>query len=72
MNDQFLRDANGQPIGRLSVDDSGEQRLSGQHGNYLGRYNPATNITSSATGQTVGFGNQLLALLSTPKPKSSR
>ena len=60
----FLRDSNLDLLGRLERRSDGSEWITQYPDNqYVGRYDPGTNMTWDVNGNFVGFSNLLTALL---------
>jgi hypothetical protein len=60
----FLRDSHNENVGRLERRSDGSQWITRYPDNqYVGRYDPSTNMTWDVYGNFVGFGNLLASLL---------
>jgi len=57
-----IKNLRGQVIGHTETKEEGLVAFD-THGNMVGSYNPKTNTTYSKDGRSLGFGNQLAALL---------
>ena len=64
MSAQDLRDKNGNRIGKLETQSSGEVVLRDHNGSRRGTYDPRMNVTRDHNGNLVGKGNLLVSLLS--------
>lgn len=62
MPNQILRNSRGAKIG--TIKSRGDKlEIYGSRGQYLGRYDPRTNLTHNSKGGKVGYGNLLAMLL---------
>ena len=60
----FLREPNGEPAGRLERRSDGSEWITQYpDGQWVGRYDPHTNMTWDINNNFVGYGNLLTALL---------
>ena len=62
-NIQVLKDGGGRVIGKLYIENSGDQRLENEGGRVLGRYKARNNKTEDCGGRIIGSGNILTTLL---------
>lgn len=63
-DDGFLRDSNNQFTGRLERRSDGSEWITQLSDNqYVGRYDPGTNMTWDVENNLVGYGNLLTSLL---------
>lgn len=59
----YLRDSQGNVIARIETLYNGDQQIYNMHGNLLGSFRVASNITIDVHGNLTGYGNLLLTLL---------
>ena len=64
MNDQELRNPQGQLLGKIKMLSTGKLEIRNASGQLKGTYDPKSNETRNASGQLFGKGNLLAALLS--------
>ncbi|MBH55817.1 MAG: hypothetical protein CMJ82_01370 [Planctomycetaceae bacterium] len=63
MANQILRDNRGRVLGMMETKPSGVVDARDANGRYLGSYDPHSNITRDAKGQSIGTGNLLGILI---------
>lgn len=62
MQEVWLRKPGGEFLAVIRTDSTGMQRIYRPGGDYLGRYDPGSNITFRVGGELFGYGNLLTAL----------
>lgn len=58
-----LRDSNGRPIGKITINSNGKYEGRDANGRFKGSFDPKTNETRDSNGRLVGKSNVLAAVI---------